>query len=99
MTRGCRGPNHADFSGNGRFFVVTCEFSGELLKVSTLSHQVLGVLHLDPHRTARGGDPMTMGRSMPQDVRISPDGRTFYVADMGTNELRLIDARTFRQVG
>ena len=40
---------------------------------------------------------MTMGRSVPQDVRLSPDGRTFYVADMGTNELRLIDARTFRQ--
>ena len=36
---------------------------------------------------------------MPQDVRLSPDGRTFYVADMGTNELRLINARTFRQVG
>jgi DNA-binding beta-propeller fold protein YncE len=30
-------------------------------------------------------------------VRISPDGTTFYVADMGTNELRLVDARTFRQ--
>jgi YVTN family beta-propeller protein len=94
---GCLGPNHADFSGNGRFFVVTCEFSGELLKVSTLRHRVLGVLHLDPHPTARHAAPMTMGRSVPQDVRISPDGRTFYVADMGTNELRLIDARTFRQ--
>ena len=34
---GCLGPNHADFSGNGRFFVVTCEFSGELLKIGTLS--------------------------------------------------------------
>jgi YVTN family beta-propeller protein len=94
---GCLGPNHADFSGNGRFFVVTCEFSGELLKISTLSHRVIGVLHLDPRRTAVGGDPMTMGRSVPQDIRISPDGRTFYVADMGTNELRLIDAATFRQ--
>jgi len=96
---GCRGPNHADFSGNGRFFVVTCEFSGELLKVSTLGHRVLGSLHLDPRPTAPHADPMTMGRSVPQDVRISPDGTTFYVADMGTNELRLIDARTFRQVG
>ena len=96
---GCLGPNHADFSGNGRFFVVTCEFSGELLKVSTLTHRVIGVLHLDPNPTAPHADPMTMGRSVPQDVRISPDGRTFYVADMGTNELRLIDARTFRQRG
>ena len=94
---GCRGPNHADFSGNGRFFVVTCEFSGELLKVSTLGHRVLGVLHLDPHPTAPHASPTTMGRSMPQDVRLSPDGTTFYVADMGTNELRLIDARTFEQ--
>ncbi len=96
---GCRGPNHADFSGNGRFFVVSCEFSGELLKVSTLSHRVLGSLRLDPRPTAPQADPMTMGRSVPQDVRISPDGTTFYVADMGTNELRLVDARTFRQVG
>jgi YVTN family beta-propeller protein len=95
---GCLGPNHADFSGNGRYFVVTCEFSGELLKISTLGHKVLGVLHFDPHPVAPGADPMTMGRSVPQDVRISPDGKTFYVADMGTNELRLIDARTFKQV-
>ena len=96
---GCRGPNHADFSGNGRFFVVTCEFSGELLKVSTLGHRVLGAIHFDPRPTAPHADPMTMGRSVPQDVRISPDGKTFYVADMGTNELRMIDAGTFRQVG
>ena len=94
---GCLGPNHADFSGNGRFFVVSCEFSGELLKVSTLGRRVVGVLKLDPHPTARATSSMTMGRSVPQDVRLSPDGRTFYVADMGTNELRLIDARTFRQ--
>jgi YVTN family beta-propeller protein len=95
----CLGPNHADFSANGRFFVVSCEFSGELLKVSTLGRRVIGVLHLDPHPTARAAAPMTMGRSVPQDVRISPDGTTFYVADMGTNELRLINARTFRQSG
>jgi DNA-binding beta-propeller fold protein YncE len=95
---GCLGPNHADFSGNGRFFVVTCEFSGELLKISTLGHRVLAALKLDPHPTAPGADPMTMGRSEPQDVRLSPDGKLFYVADMGTNELREISARTFKQV-
>ena len=70
----CRGPNHADFSGNGRYFVVTCEFSGSLLKVSTLHHKVTGRLALGPG-------------SKPQDVRLSPDGRTFYVADMGRNLL------------
>jgi YVTN family beta-propeller protein len=95
---GCRGPNHADFSANGRFFVVTCEFSGELVKIGTLSHKVLGVLPLSMHATARRAAP-GMGMSMPQDVRLSPDGKTFFVADMGTNELRMISARTFRQVG
>jgi DNA-binding beta-propeller fold protein YncE len=95
---GCQGPNHADFSGNGRFFVVSCEFSGELLKVSTLGRRVIGVLNLDPRPSARTAAPITLGRSVPQDVRISPDGRTFYVADMGTNELRLVNARTFRQI-
>jgi YVTN family beta-propeller protein len=95
---GCLGPNHADFSGNGRFFVVTCEFSGELLKVSTLGRRVVGVLHLDNQPTAPGADPMTLGRSKPQDVRLSPNGRIFYVADMGTNELLEISARTFKQV-
>jgi len=70
----CRGPNHADFSANGRFFVVTCEFSGSLLKVSTLKHKVLGRLQLG-------------SGSKPQDVRLSPDGLTFYVADMGRNLL------------
>ena len=84
---GVPGPNHADCSANGRFFVVTCEFSGELLKVATLGHRVLGLLVLDPPPKAPHAAPMGMGRSMPQDVRISPDGTEFFVADMGTNEL------------
>jgi len=97
---GCLGPNHADFSGNGRFFVVTCEFSGELVKVSTLGRRVLGVLKLDPRPTAPDASRVgLMGTSMPQDIRLSPNGRVLYVADMGTNELRLISTRTFRQIG
>jgi YVTN family beta-propeller protein len=82
----CRGPNHADFSANGRFFVVTCEFSGSLLKISTLRHKVLGRLSLGPG-------------SQPQDVRLSPDGRTFYVAEMGRDRLLRINWRTFRADG
>jgi DNA-binding beta-propeller fold protein YncE len=96
--RECLGPNHADFSGNGRFFVVTCEFSGELVKISTLHRRVVDVLHLAPGPSAPHAAPMTMGRSIPQDIRLSPDGTRFYVADMGTNELRVINAGSFRQV-
>jgi DNA-binding beta-propeller fold protein YncE len=82
---GCLGPNHADFSANGRFFVVTCEFSGRLLKISTLGHQVLATIDFGP-------------TSMPQDVRLSPDGTTFYVADMGLDVLHLVNWRSFRVV-
>ena len=32
--------------------------------------------------------------AMPQDVKLSPDGRTFYVADMASSGVWLIDART-----
>jgi DNA-binding beta-propeller fold protein YncE len=91
---GCFGPNHADFSANGRFFVVTCEFSGELLKISTLTHRVIGILKLAPRMHGMS----SMGASMPQDVRLSPDGTLFFVADMGTDQLRVISARTFRQI-
>lgn len=84
--RSCRGPNHADFSANGQFFVVTCEFSGSLLKVSTSSHKILGRLSLG-------------SGSQPQDVRLSPDGRTFYVADMGRSRLDRIGWRSFKLTG
>ncbi|WP_300681307.1 beta-propeller fold lactonase family protein [Nocardioides sp.] len=70
----CSGPNHADFSANGRYFVVSCEFSGSLLKVSTLTHRVLGRIALP-------------SGAKPQDVRLAPDGRGFYVADMGRDRL------------
>lgn len=79
----CEGPNHADFSANGRYFIVSCEFSGSLLKISTLGHRVMGRIHL----------PMP---AMPQDVRLSPDGRTFYVADMGRDRLLTIPWDRFR---
>jgi DNA-binding beta-propeller fold protein YncE len=82
----CDGPNHADFSANGRFLLVTCEFSGSLLKISTTSHRVLGRLSLGPG-------------SKPQDVRLSPDGRSFYVADMDRNRLLRIGWRRLRVVG
>jgi len=36
---GWRRPNHADFSANGQYFVVTCEFSGSVLRLSAESHR------------------------------------------------------------
>jgi DNA-binding beta-propeller fold protein YncE len=93
----CSGPNHAEFSANGRFFLVTCEFSGKLLRVSTLAQRVTGVVTLPGRSGAnRASTRGQMGMSMPQDIRLSPDGSTFYIADMGTDRLVLVNARTLR---
>jgi DNA-binding beta-propeller fold protein YncE len=42
--------------------------------------------------------PLSPG-GMPQDVKLSPDGRVFYVADMASNGVWVVDARTFRKLG
>jgi YVTN family beta-propeller protein len=59
-----------DFSANGAYAVVSCEFSGQLLKLDLRRLRVSAVRRL-PRAFA-----------MPQDVRSSPDGKTFYVADL-----------------
>jgi YVTN family beta-propeller protein len=82
---GCDGVNHADFSPDGRYFIVTCEFSGDLLKIDTGRQRVVARLHLP-------------GKAMPQDIKISPDGRTWYVADMQTSGLWMFDGDTFGKV-
>jgi len=74
----CRGVDHMDFSANGRYLIASCEFSGEMVKVDVAEQKLLGTLKLP-------------GRAMPQDVRLSPDGRAFFVADMMTNGVFVID--------
>ncbi len=36
---------------------------------------------------------------MPQDIRVSPDGKVFYVADMMADGVYLIDGDSFKQIG
>jgi YVTN family beta-propeller protein len=82
----CNGPNHLDYSDDGRYFILSCEFDGKLIKVETSSKKILGVLQLDKP-------------AMPQDVRLSPDGKVFYVADMAANGVHEIDADQFKVIG
>ncbi len=82
----CRGVDHMDFSANGRFLVASCEFSGEMIKVDVEKRQLAGTLKLGSRRA-------------PQDVKLSPDGRVFYVADMYAGGLHLIDAASFKKIG
>ena len=80
----CAGVNHADFSADGTSFLVSCEFSGQLLLVDTAAEKVLQVLRLPGQRG--------MHAPMPQDVKLSPDGRFYYVADMMTNGVWVLSA-------
>ncbi len=41
----------------------------------------------------------TAKRGMPQDIRSSPDGKRFYVADMHADGVHIIDTETFQKVG
>jgi YVTN family beta-propeller protein len=82
----CRGVDHIDFSADGRYFLATCEFSGEVIKVDVAKEQLLGHLALD-----RGG--------MPQDIKLSPDGTVFYVADMKANGVYLLDGDHLQRIG
>ncbi len=80
---GCDGVNHADFSPDGRYFIVSCEFDGTLLKVDTEKMEII----------ARQTLPLS--GTMPQDVKISPDGRTWYIADMMANGVWVLDGDAF----
>ena len=82
----CAGINHADFSIDGRFAIFTCEFQGSLAKIDLVGRKVLGYLKL-----SKGG--------MPQDIRVSPDGKTFFVADMKADGVFVIDGESFKEIG
>ncbi len=82
----CAGINHADFSIDGRFVIFTCEFEGSLAKIDLVGRKVLGYLKL-----SKGG--------MPQDIRVSPDGKTFFVADMKAGGVFVIDGDGFKETG
>jgi len=76
--RSCPGINHMDFSLDGSYLIATCEDAGRLVKVDWTRRSVVATLELG---TA----------ALPQDIRLAPDGRLFYVADMMGNRLILVD--------
>jgi YVTN family beta-propeller protein len=82
----CAGINHADFSIDGSFAMFTCEFNGSLAKIDLVSRRAVAYLKL-----SRGG--------MPQDLRLSPDGKKAYVADMHADGIFVIDFDAFKEVG
>ncbi|UFS95626.1 YncE family protein [Nocardia huaxiensis] len=84
----CPGVNHMDFTADGRFALTSCEFSGRMAVVDIAALSLVKMIDLPQ---GRGGKP--------QDVKLSPDGRTFYVADMVDDGIYVFDAKTFDNTG
>ncbi len=99
----CYGVNHADYTADLSTLVVSCEFSGELLVLDREATKVLKVINLNAVKTPGASSAHPGGHgpqgylrpgadSMPQDVRLTPDGKWFLVADMLRNGVWVIDA-------
>jgi len=81
----CSGLDHADFMPDDRYVIATCEFSGQLVKLDLETRKPVGYLRLQ-------------APAMPQDIRSSPDGRVFYVADMAADGVHVIDPAAFKEI-
>jgi YVTN family beta-propeller protein len=104
----CAGINHADFSIDGRYAIFTCEFTGTVAKIDLVNRKVVGYTQViqpgRPTTIVKGPDGKdevicTTWKGMPQDIRASPDGKRFYIADMMADGVHVVDLETFRQVG
>ena len=82
----CVGVNHADYTAHGRYMLVSCEFAGRMIVVDVRRQRVVKTI------------PLRAG-AKPQDVKLSPRGGLFYVADMISGGVWKIDAHNFRKKG
>ena len=107
----CNGVNHSDYDKDLEFFVASCEFSGHLVVIDKYATKVLKTIDLNPIQTEgatsaeeayHGGGPkagLDRGSSaMPQDVRLTPNGKYFLACDMLRNGVWVIDAATTEYV-
>jgi len=78
------GPNIAVDDPYNMYFA-TCEFAGRLVRVDLHTLGVAGYLNLPG--------------SAPQDIKLDPAGRIFYVADKNHAGVWLVDAATFKVAG
>jgi YVTN family beta-propeller protein len=77
----CKGIDHMDFSRDGTHALASCEFASKMVYVDMVKQRLVKELPLPD-------------ASAPQDVKLSPDGKTYYVADMQHGGVYLIDAAT-----
>ena len=78
------GVDHGDFTADGRYFLASTEFSGQLVKVDTQAMELVG-------RLTVGG--------LPIDVKVSPDGTVAYVTNQGRHGVSIVDPETMTEIG
>jgi YVTN family beta-propeller protein len=76
------GVDHGDFSADGKQMLLSCEFSGWVVRVDIEHMAVTGELHV-------GGSPV--------DVKLAPDASVFYVANQARNGVSVVDARSMTE--
>jgi YVTN family beta-propeller protein len=81
----CAGVDHIDFAATGAYLIATCEFGGRLVRVDLHTLKIAGYLNLPG--------------SAPQDIKLDPAGRIFYVADKNHAGVWMVDAATFKLAG
>ncbi len=85
---GCKGIDHLDFTADGTKMLASCEFGNRMVVLDVATHQLIQTI------------PLThVAHGKPQDVKLSPDGTVFYVADMVAGGVYTLDATTFRVTG
>ncbi|HEY8479730.1 MAG TPA: YncE family protein [Spirillospora sp.] len=77
---------HADFTIDGASLVATCTSAGVLARVDLTGRRVAGTVRLP-------------AGARPGDLRLSPDGTLFYVADSARGGVWLVDAVRFSVLG
>jgi YVTN family beta-propeller protein len=83
----CLGVDHVDFSADGRYLIASCEFSGKVLKFDVAGQRAIGTILLNG------------GNAKPQDVKLDPSGRVFYIADMDRGGVYTVDGDTLTVTG
>jgi YVTN family beta-propeller protein len=84
----CPGVDHADFSADGRYAYVSCEYLGAMIELDLQGQpRVIRTLDLQPKPAS------------PQDVKLSPDGKLLYTADQDRGGVWEIDPNSFTVVG
>jgi len=79
----CDGVDHGDFTADGKEMLLSCEFSGQLLRLDLTKLETTGTIRI-------GGSPV--------DVRLSPDGTVFLVANQKRDGVSVVDLGAMKEI-